>query len=102
MVVIVWYLDLQLHVPSVSITIGVVSSNPAHGEVYLMQQYVIKFALDLVVYSINQTYRHDVTEILLKVALNTITLTLLLWADSVYTTRRLTQETLIDRRGDKD
>jgi hypothetical protein len=47
MVVIVWYLDLQLHVPSVSITIGVVSLNPAHGEVYLMQQYVIKFALDL-------------------------------------------------------
>jgi hypothetical protein len=47
MVVIVLYLDLQLHVPSVSITIEVVSSNPAHGEVYWMQQYVIKCALDL-------------------------------------------------------
>ena len=36
MVVIVWSLDLQLHVPvqSVPVTIKVVSSNPIHGKVY--------------------------------------------------------------------
>ena len=35
--------DLQLPVLSVSITIKVVSSNPAHGKVYSLQHYVIKF-----------------------------------------------------------
>jgi len=30
-------LDLELHVQSVPIAINVVSSNPAHGEVYSMQ-----------------------------------------------------------------
>jgi hypothetical protein len=44
MVVIIWYLDLQLPVP---ITMKVVSSNPAHGEVYSIQHYVIKFVSDL-------------------------------------------------------
>ena len=34
-VVIVWYLDLQLPMQSVPITNNVVSSNPAQGEVYL-------------------------------------------------------------------
>jgi hypothetical protein len=34
------------------------------------------FSLDTPVSSTNKTYRHDITEILLKVALNTITLTL--------------------------
>jgi hypothetical protein len=34
MVVIVWYLDLQLPLQSVPITTKVVSSNHAHGEVY--------------------------------------------------------------------
>ena len=43
MVVIVWLLNLQLPVPSVSITTDVVSLNPAHGKVYSIQQYVIKF-----------------------------------------------------------
>ena len=47
MVVIVWQLDLQLPVPSVPITTKVVSLNPAHGEVFLMQHYVIKFVSDL-------------------------------------------------------
>jgi len=42
-VVIVWLLDLQLPVPSVPITTNVVSLNPAHGKVYSIQQYVIKF-----------------------------------------------------------
>ena len=49
------------------ITTDVVSSNLAH--------YVIKFVSDLrqvVVFSTNKTDRHDITEILLKVALNTI------------------------------
>ena len=46
MVVIAWQLDLQLSVQSVSNT-KVVSSNPAHGEVNSIQQYVIKFVSDL-------------------------------------------------------
>jgi hypothetical protein len=39
--------DLQLPMWSVSITTQVVSSNPAHGEVYLIQLYVIKLVSDL-------------------------------------------------------
>jgi hypothetical protein len=46
-VVIVWLLDLQLHMQSVPITINIVSLNPAHGEVYSIQHYVIKFVSDL-------------------------------------------------------
>ena len=53
---------------------------------YSIQHYVIKFVRDLwqagrwfslgtPISSINETDRHDITEILLKVALNTITLT---------------------------
>jgi len=41
-VVIVWWLNLQLPVQSVPITTKVVSSNPAHGEVYSIHHYVIK------------------------------------------------------------
>ena len=41
--VVVWYLDLELHLESVYITTNVVSSNPVHDEVYSIQQYVIKF-----------------------------------------------------------
>ena len=58
------------------------SSNPVHGEVYSLQQYVIKVVSDLrqvgafspgtPVSSINKTDRHYITKILLKVALNTI------------------------------
>jgi hypothetical protein len=40
-------LDLQLHMQTVPITTNVVSSNPAHGEVYSIRQYVIKFVSDL-------------------------------------------------------
>ena len=49
MVMIIWYLDLQLPVQSesVPITIDVVSSNHAHDEVYLIQNYVINFVSDL-------------------------------------------------------
>ena len=60
----------------------VVSSNPAHGEVYSIQHYVIKFVIDLrqvsrflpvlPVSSTNKTNRRDITGILLKVSLNTI------------------------------
>ena len=47
MVVIVWQLDLQLPVQSVPITIKDVNSNPAHGDVYSLQHYVVKFVSDL-------------------------------------------------------
>jgi hypothetical protein len=47
MIVIVWYLDLQLPVQSVPIITKVVRSNAAHIEVYTMQHYVIKFVSDL-------------------------------------------------------
>ena len=73
---------------SVPITTKVVSSNPIHGEVYSIQHYVIKFLSDLrqvggffpgtPVSSTNKIDRHNITEIFLKVALNTITLTLIL------------------------
>ena len=81
-VVIVQYLDLQLPVQSVSITTKVVSSNPVHGEVFSIQYYVIKFVSDLrQVDGFHRVFRfpppiqtdcHGLTEILLKVALNTI------------------------------
>ena len=44
---IVWYLDLQLPVQSVPITTKVVSWNPADGDVYSIQHYMIKFVSDL-------------------------------------------------------
>jgi hypothetical protein len=63
------------------ITAKIVSSNSTYGEVYSIQHYVIKFVSDLrqvsdflLVPAINKTDRHNITEILLKVALNTITL----------------------------
>jgi hypothetical protein len=60
----------------------VVSANPVHGDVYSIQQYVINlvsatgrwFSPGTPVSSTNKTDRHDITEILLKVAFNTITL----------------------------
>jgi hypothetical protein len=70
---------------SVPIITNIVSLNPAHGEVYLIQHYVIKFVSDMrqvggfilviggvPVSSTNKTDCHDINEILLKVALNTI------------------------------
>jgi len=59
----------------VPITTNVVSSNPAHGDVYSMQHYVMKFVFDRsVVFSwySDSIDHHDIIEILLKVALNTI------------------------------
>jgi len=70
---------------SVPITTKVVSSkNPVHGEVYSIQHYVIMFVSDLrqvsgflrvLWFSPLIKLTHDITEILLKMALNTITLT---------------------------
>ena len=47
MVVIVWLFDLQLPMQSVPITTQVVSSNPTHDEVCLIQYYIIKIVSDL-------------------------------------------------------
>ena len=61
------------------ITTKDVSSNPVHGKVYSIEHYVIKCVSDLWQVdrflwfsSTIKTDRHDMTEILLKVALNTI------------------------------
>jgi hypothetical protein len=40
-------MDLQLPIQSMPITTKVVSLNPAHGEMYLIQHYVILFVSDL-------------------------------------------------------
>ena len=59
------------------------SSNPTHGEVHSIQHYMIKFVTSWLasgqrfypgtpVSITNKTDRHDVTEILLKVALNNL------------------------------
>ena len=41
------FIVLYMYVQSVPITTKVVSSNPAHSEVHLIQHYVIKFVSDL-------------------------------------------------------
>jgi hypothetical protein len=67
---------------SVPTTTRVESLNPAHGEVYSIKHYEIKFVsvlrqvdgfLLVIRFSTNKTDCHYITEILLKVALNTIT-----------------------------
>ena len=83
-VVIAWLLDLQLPMQSVPITTKYMSSNPAHGEVYLIQHYVIKLFSDLPQVGsfyrvfrfpqpINLTSMNEIIEILLKLTLTTIT-----------------------------
>ena len=62
----------------------VVSSNPTLDDVYSIQRYVIKFVSDLGqvggilrvlrVSSTNNTYLHDITEMLLKVVLTKVAL----------------------------
>jgi hypothetical protein len=59
------------------ITTKVVISKPVNGEEYSMQHYVIKFTgllffSDTPVFSTNKTDFDVITEILLKMALNTI------------------------------
>jgi len=65
-----------LHMP---ITTDVVSSNLYQGKVYNIIWYTLSvtcdswwFSLDIPVFSTNATDGHDITDILLKVALNTI------------------------------
>jgi putative component of membrane protein insertase Oxa1/YidC/SpoIIIJ protein YidD len=76
-IVVVLQLVLQLS--------NVVNSNPAHGKVYSIHHYVTKCVSDLrqvggfPVSSTNKTDHHDITDILLKLALNTIILTLTLY-----------------------
>ena len=41
------HMVVELPLPSVPITTNVVSSNPAHDDVYSIQHYVIKFVSDL-------------------------------------------------------
>jgi len=62
----------------VLITTKIVSSNTVNGEVYSIQHYVIEFVSELrqgggtPVSSTNKINRNDITDVLLKVALNTI------------------------------
>ena len=75
--VIAFFYVQHLPVQSVPITTKVVSLNPVDGEMYSIQHYVIKFVWfspGTPVSSTNKSDCHDITELLLKVALNTITL----------------------------
>jgi hypothetical protein len=73
---------------TVPITTNIVSSSPAHGELYTKQHYVIKFVNDLFSPSIpasstNKTDFHNITDILVKVVLNTITSRLIFYKISL-------------------
>jgi hypothetical protein len=83
-VVIVWQLDLQLHLHSMPITTTVMCSNPAQARctqcnimwwslsVTYSRSVVFFWYSDILVSSTNKTDPHNTTEILLKVALSTI------------------------------
>jgi hypothetical protein len=58
-------------VQSVTITTKVLSSNVSHGEVYSTLHYATKFVSNPASFT-NKTAPHDIPEILLKMALNTI------------------------------
>ena len=68
---------------SVLITTNAFTSNPTHGMVYFIEHYAIKFVSDLRQVDVfspgipdpstNETDRDNIAEILLKVALNTVT-----------------------------
>ena len=84
-VLIVWLLNIQLHVQSVHITTNVVSSNPTQVRCtrYIIMwkslQVICGRSVCFPVSCTNKTDRHDyvdITEILLKVALSIIILTL--------------------------
>ena len=79
-VLIVWWLDLQLPLQSVPITTNVESLNTATlcDKVFQWLAAGRWFSPGTPVSSTNKTDRHDITEILLKVTLNTITLTITL------------------------
>ena len=78
MVMIVW-LDLQLPMQSVPFTTNVLSTNPAQVRCNISDkvcQWLAAgwwFSPGIPVSSTNKTDRYDITENLLKVALNTIT-----------------------------
>ena len=84
---IVWYLDLQLSRHSVPFITNVVSLNHAHGEVYsILCDKVCQghnagqwFSLGTLVSYTKKIDRRDITEIFMKVAFYTITLTLTLF-----------------------
>ena len=74
-----------LPLQSVPITTKIVSSNSVHGKVYSMHHYKNFFNCQTAgrwfspgtpVSSTNRTAHHDIAEILLKVALNTVNITL--------------------------
>ena len=81
-IIIIWKLDLQLPVHSVPITTNVVSSNPAQARctwyniMWKVCQWLAAGQRFSPVSFTNKTDRHDIAEILLKMTLNTITLTL--------------------------
>jgi hypothetical protein len=79
-VVIVWKLDLQLPMQSIPIATNVVSLNPAHGQAYTIQHYVIKFVSDLRQFCgfplDTPCFRRDIHEILLNIVLNTMIISL--------------------------
>ena len=76
------FINLQLPVKSLPITTDVMSSNAVHGEMYTILHSVIKFVSYLRQIGVffpgtpvsftNKTDHHNITEILLKVAYNTI------------------------------
>ena len=73
MAVIVWMVvGFKLSVQSVPIITNVARSNPADGEVYTIQHYVIKFVSDLRPVGVFLLHNKDITEIVLKVTLSTI------------------------------
>ena len=87
-IVILWQLDLQLSMQSVPIITIAMSLNPALGrcthttlfdKVCQWLARVRWFSSDTPVTATNKTYLHDITEIMLKVVFNTITLPLSHW-----------------------
>jgi hypothetical protein len=77
---------------SVIITTSVVCSNHTYGKVYSIQRYVIKFVSDL--RQVDGFLRHDITEIMLKVALNTKILILVLLTN-YHDSKRLSSYSLL-------
>ena len=81
-VVIVWCLELKLHVLSVPIITNVQSYYPTHGEVSSKQHYAIQCVIDFMqaggfffsvtpVFATIKSDHHDIAELLVKMALNT-------------------------------
>jgi len=72
-------LPQRIYNSEISLLFTIVSSTLVHGKMYSIHHYVINFSVTcdmLVVFSTNKTDLRDKTDILLKVALNTISLNL--------------------------